>query len=76
MQYNIIMDLYFYDFQNILNSYVSILEERNEEEEKLRNNESKKYSGYNANNIMKNAQSNIPKMNNSYNIPKMHIPRL
>lgn len=64
MQWDIIMNLNFYDFQNILESYTRILEERKKAEEE----ESKKggydEKNYSPDNMMRQAQKNMSKMPN------------
>lgn len=65
MQYDIIMNLYFYDFQNVLESYSKIIEERRKEEES-----EMKRQGYDTKNYSpESIQKNMPK------VPKMEIPK-
>jgi hypothetical protein len=62
MQYDIIMNLDFYVFENILDHYTAILEERKkaeEEEQKKHEFDEKKYTPQN---MMNQAQKNMPKM--------------
>ena len=61
MQWDVIMSLNFYDFQNILDSYTRILEERKQAED-----EEMKKQGYdektmNPQSMMQQAQKNMPK---------------
>lgn len=72
MDYNTIMSLYFYDMQNILESYAKIIEDRNKEEQKQA-----KEQGYDPkdmnpkdmmNNAMNSAKGMMPKM------PTMNMP--
>lgn len=69
MSYDTIMNLQFYIFENILNHYSAILEERKKEEE----DEAKK-QGYDGNqsaeNMMKQAQKNMPKL------PTFQMPKI
>lgn len=67
MGYNDIMNLWFYDFQNILNTYKDIIEERNKEEEEQAKKQGLDKNNLNPNNMMKNFQnsmSSMPKMPN------------
>ena len=62
MQYDTIMSLDFYVFQNILEHYANILEERRkaeEEEMKKHGYDEKKYT---PDGMMKQAQKSMPKM--------------
>lgn len=65
MGYFDIMNLWFYDFQNILNSYKNIIEARNKEEEEQAKKQGYDKNNLNPNTMMKNAAQNMPK------IPKM-----
>ena len=70
MQYDTIMNLDFYIFENILEHYMAILEERKkaeEEEEKKHGIDEKKYTPQN---MMSQAQKSMPK------IPSLTIPKL
>ena len=70
MQWDVIMSLNFYDFQNILESYTRILEERKkaeEEEEKKHEDNAKQYT---PSNLMRQAQHSMPKM------PTIQMPKL
>ena len=72
MQYDTIMGMLFYEFQNILETYSVILEERRKEEEKeYEENENK----YTPDIMMKNAQSYMSKMPNMPSMPKIDIPK-
>ena len=73
MQYDTIMGMLFYEFQNVLESYSKILEERREEEEKEYGENGFDQSKYSTDKIMKNAQSYMPKMPQ---MPKIDIPKL
>ena len=68
MGYWDIMNLWFYDFQNILQSYQSILEKRNEEETKQMKQQGYDPSDFSPNNMMKNMKgmmsNSMPKMPN------------
>jgi hypothetical protein len=70
MQYDTIMGMLFYEFQNVLETYSTILEERREEEEKEYAEQESKYSNYTPENMMRNAQNYIPNSSMS-NIPQM-----
>ena len=69
MQYDTIMNLDFYIFENILDHYTAMLEERKKAEEE----EQKKYEAeenkYNPKNMMHQAQKSMPKMP-SFTMPK------
>lgn len=70
MQWDVIMNLNFYDFENILDSYGKILEERKKEEEEDARKQGYDESKYNPETMMHQAQKNMPK------IPNIHIPKL
>ena len=77
MQYDTIMGMLFYEFQNVLETYSTILEERREEEEKEAAENGLDPSNYNPDKMMRNAQnrmSNMPQMSN-ISIPKVDIPK-
>ena len=77
MQYDTIMGMLFYEFQNVLETYSTILEERREEEEKEAAENGLDPSNYNPDKMMRNAQNrmpNIPQMSN-ISIPKVDIPK-
>lgn len=70
MDYTTIMNLWYYDMQNIMDNYSRILEERNEAEEKKANEQGIDTSRMNPKSIMDSAKSLMPKM------PKVNIPNL
>lgn len=67
MDYNTIMSLWMYDFQNILERYSKMVEERNEEEKKQNEEYEKNYSS-SSNKILKQYTPQIPKIPNMNNI--------
>ena len=76
MQYDTIMGMLFYEFQNILETYSVILEERREEEEK-EYEENEMNTKYNPDKMMRNAQNYMPKtpsMSGMPSMPKIDIP--
>ena len=75
MQYDTIMGMLFYEFQNVLDTYSSILEERREEEEKEAVDNGYDISDYNSNPIMRNAQNYMSKMPQIPSMPKIDIPK-
>ena len=75
MQYDTIMGMLFYEFQNVLESYSTILEERKEEEEKQSAEQGFDPSDYNPNKIMRNAQSYMSKAPSMPSMPKIDIPK-
>ena len=75
MQYDTIMGMLFYEFQNVLDTYSKILEERREEEEKEAADNGLNTSKYSPDKMMKNAQNYMPKMPNMPNMPKFDIPK-
>ena len=60
MDYNTIKDLWFYDFQNILESYRKILEERNKEEEKQAKQQGYDKSKFTPDSVSKTARGMMP----------------
>lgn len=70
MQWDVIMSLNFYDFQNILDSYTRILEQRKEEEEAEMKKQGYDEKNMNPQNIMSQAKKNIPKM------PTINTPKI
>lgn len=77
MQYDTIMGMLFYEFQNILETYSAILEERREEEEKEYDENGMSPSNYSADKMMRNAQGYMPKapsMPSMPSMPKFNIP--
>ena len=75
MQYDTIMGMLFYEFQNVLETYSAILEERREEEEKEYAENEMEYSNYTPEKMMRNAQNYMPKYPQMPNIPKIDIPK-
>lgn len=77
MQYDTIMGMLFYEFQNVLETYSTILEERREEEEKEAAENGLDPSNYNPDKMMRNAQNRMPNMPQMSNIsiPKVDIPK-
>ena len=74
MQYDTIMGMLFYEFQNILETYSTILEERKAEEEKEAAENGLDPSEYNPDKMMRNAQNYI---SNSHHMPSMpQIPKI
>lgn len=65
MGYWDIMNLWFYDFQNILNTYQSIIEKRNKEEEDQAKKQGFDKNSMSPNGMMKNMKGMMP------SIPKM-----
>ena len=61
MQWDIIMGLNFYDFQNILDSYTRILEERKQAEDEEMKKQGYDEKNMNPQNMMRQAQKNMPK---------------
>ena len=76
MQYDTIMGMLFYEFQNVLETYSAILEERKEEEEKEYEENGFDQSEYSSDKMMRNAQNNISKMPSMPQMPKINIPNL
>jgi hypothetical protein len=72
MQYDTIMGMLFYEFQNVLETYSQILEERREEEEKENEENESKYS---PDNMMRSAQNYMSKIPQTQSIPKIDIPK-
>ena len=79
MQYDTIMGMLFYEFQNILETYSTILEERKEEEEKQAAEQGFDPSDYNPDKMMRNAQGymsdHMPSMPSMPSMPKFDIPK-
>ena len=73
MQYDTIMGMLFYEFQNVLEAYSTILEERKEEEEKENKEKGFDMSKYTPDKMMRNAQNYMSK---SPQMPKIDIPKL
>ena len=76
MQYDTIMGMLFYEFQNILETYSQILEERKEEEEKQAEENGYDPSKYNPDRMMRNAQGYMSKMPSMGSMPKIDIPKI
>lgn len=71
-EWDTIMNLPFYDLQNVLESYTRILKERKEEEEKEMKSQGYNPEDYRPENMQRVLQSNMPKMQ----MPKMpNIPK-
>lgn len=67
MDYQTIMNLWMYDFQNILENYSKIVEERKKEEEKQNVEYEKKYN-ISPDRYMKQHTPQIPKVPNLNNV--------
>ena len=77
MQYDTIMGMLFYEFQNVLETYSQILEERREEEEKEAAENGLDPDDYTPDKRMRNAQSYMsksPTMSGMPQMPKIDIP--
>ena len=72
MPYDTIMGMLFYEFQNVLETYSQILEERREEEEKEAAENGYNPSDYSPDKMMRTAQNYMPKMPN---MPNINIPK-
>lgn len=78
MQYDTIMGMLFYEFQNILETYSQILEERKEEEEKEAAENGFDPNDYTPDKMMRSAQgymSKTPSMASMPSMPKIDIPK-
>ena len=75
MQYDTIMGMLFYEFQNVLETYSKILEERKEEEEKEAADNGIDYNKYSPDKMMKNAQNYMSKAPQIPSMPKIDIPK-
>ena len=75
MQYDTIMGMLFYEFQNVLETYSSILEERRKAEEKENEENGIDYSNYSPDRMMRTAQNYMSKMPQMSNMPKIDIPK-
>ena len=78
MQYDTIMGMLFYEFQNVLETYSQILEERKEAEEKENAEHGFDPSDYNPDRMMRNAQNymyNSGHMPSMPQMPKIDIPK-
>ena len=76
MQYDTIMGMLFYEFQNVLETYSAILEERKEEEVKEYAENGFDPSEYSSDKMMRNAQNYMSKMPSMPQMPKINIPNL
>lgn len=70
MSYDTIMNLQFYIFENILNHYSAILEERKKAEKEEMKSQGYDEKNYSPDSMMRQAQRNMPKM------PNIQIPKL
>ena len=70
MQYDTIMNLDFYIFQNILEHYTNILEERKKAEEEEMKKHGYNEKNYNPDHMMQQAQKSMPKM------PEIKMPKI
>jgi hypothetical protein len=75
MQYDTIMGMLFYEFQNVLETYSQILEERREEEEKEAAENGIDYNNYSPDKMMRNAQNYMSKIPNMPKMPNIDIPK-
>ena len=75
MQYDTIMGMLFYEFQNVLETYSQILEERREEEEKEAADNGLDTSAYSPDKMMRSAQNYMSKMPNMPQMPNIEIPK-
>ena len=75
MQYDTIMGMLFYEFQNVLETYSTILEERREEEEKQYEEYGMDPEDYTPDKMMRNAQSYVSKSSPMPSMPKIDIPK-
>lgn len=70
MSYDTIMNLDFYIFENILDHYTKILEERKKQEDEEMKKQEDKYS---PDNMMKSQQRNMPAMPK---LPMVKLPKV
>ena len=75
MQYDTIMGMLFYEFQNVLETYSLILEERREEEEKEAAENGLDPSIYSPDRMMRSAQNYMGKSPQMPSMPKIDIPK-
>ena len=75
MQYDTIMGMLFYEFQNVLETYSKILEERRDEEEKENEENGINYSNYSPDRMVRTAQNYMSKMPQMPNMHKIDIPK-
>lgn len=73
MDYNTIMNLWFYDFQNILASFQRILEQRNKAEEDEAKRQGYDTNKFTPNNLMKSANNMMksPMGGSGFKMPNM-----
>ena len=70
MSYDTIMNLQFYIFENILNHYSAILEERYKAEKEEMKSQGYDEKNYRPDSMMRQAQKNMPKM------PTIQMPKI
>ena len=70
MSYDTIMNLQFYIFENLLNHYSTILEERKKAEKEEMKNQGYDEKNYSPDSMMRQAQKNMPK------IPTIQMPKI
>ena len=70
MSYDTIMNLQFYIFENILNHYSAILEERKKAEKEEMKSQGYDEKNYSPDSMMRQAQRNMPK------IPNIQRPKI
>ena len=70
MSYDTIMNLQFYIFENILNHYSAILEERKKAEKEEMKSQGYDEKNYSPDSMMRQAQRSMPKM------PNIQIPKI
>lgn len=75
MQYDTIMGMLFYEFQNVLETYSQILEERREEEEKEASENGFDTQKYSPDSMVRSAQNYMSKMPNIPHMPNIEIPK-
>ena len=75
MQYDTIMNLDFYIFENILEHYASILEERRKAEEEEMKKQGYDEKKYNPNAMMQQAQRSVPKAP-TIQMPTVKMPKM
>ena len=71
MQYDTIMGMLFYEFQNVLETYSIILEERKAEEEKEAAENGFDPDDYSPDRMMRSAQNYMPNSNHMPSMPSM-----
>lgn len=70
MSYDTIMNLQFYIFENLLNHYSAILEERKKAEKEEMKSQGYDEKNYSPDSMMRQAQRNMPKM------PTIQMPKI